>query len=251
MSLSLRYRLQDKLKRYPGLYNWMVDIFCPIYSSRKVRMRQKELLEKHSGNGVIINLGSGVSSYGGGVINCDICPYKGVDVVCDASAIPVENCSADLIINIALLEHVKDPQKVVDEMLRILKDGGELWCFVPFLQPYHAAPSDYYRWTGNGARELYKDFASLKIYSGGGPTSSMLWVVQEWLAILLSFGSHSLKDIFFLAFMVMSFPLKYLDMLLDIYPCSDSLASGYYIHATKSRQIAADDSIGDDETPPR
>ena len=81
------------------------------------------------------------------IINIDIFAFNEVDIVADAEGIPIENNSADLIICVALLEHVKDPQAVVAEMHRIVKSNGEVFCFIPFMQPFHAAPNDFQRWT--------------------------------------------------------------------------------------------------------
>ena len=68
-------------------------------------------------------------------------------------------------------------------MLRGCKKDGEVLCYVPFIVPFHAAPDDYYRWTKNGAKELFKDFSKVEIGIGAGPTSGALWVFQEWLSL--------------------------------------------------------------------
>jgi SAM-dependent methyltransferase len=234
---SLRYWLQSKCMRYPRLYMWCVDLFSPVYTTRKIKLIEKRILEHHPEGNIIVNLGAGVSSYRKDIINCDICPDKvNVSLACDALMIPIKSNSVDLIINIALLEHVKEPKLVIEEMFRILKDKGEIWCFVPFMQPYHAAPSDYYRWTHNGVKRLFSEFPYAKIYVGNGPTSSMLWVMQEWLAILFSFGNRNFKECLFFVFMIISFPFKYLDAILTYYPSAENLVSGYYIHAKKKDQ---------------
>ncbi len=42
----------------------------------------------------------------------------------DVKNLPFENNSYDVVISTGLLEHFRDPQIVVDEMVRVLKDGG-------------------------------------------------------------------------------------------------------------------------------
>jgi hypothetical protein len=63
--------------------------------------------------------------------------------------------------------------------------------------------------------------------------SGFLWVFQEWVSILISFGSSLLKDVAFILVMLVTFPLKYLDLLLERHPGADKIASGFYIHAKK------------------
>ena len=41
-------------------------------------------------------------------------------------------------------------KKVVSEMLRVLKPGGELYCSIPFIFGFHASPHDYQRYTVEG-----------------------------------------------------------------------------------------------------
>jgi hypothetical protein len=63
-------------------------------------------------------------------------------------------------------------------MYRILKLGGELFAYVPFMIPYHAAPDDYYRWTCKGITKLFPCFEAIDIIVGGGPTSGMLYLPE-------------------------------------------------------------------------
>ena len=106
-------------------------------------------------------------------------------------------------------------------------------CYVPFIQPNHAAPDDYLCWTVMGVKEAFRDFNSVDVGVGAGPTSAWLWVTQEWLSLLLSFGSSKLKDVIFLLLMVLTFPLKWIDFLLQWHKDAEKLASGLYVHAKK------------------
>jgi SAM-dependent methyltransferase len=62
----------------------------------------------------------------------------------------------------AVLEHVQDPLKAISELRRTLKKGGLIWIEVPFNQPYHAAPHDYWRVTTHGMRIWMKDFEEIE-----------------------------------------------------------------------------------------
>ncbi len=227
--------IQEYLKKWGNLYLGLVALLGPVKPSRMFISLQKKMLKKHRENDIILSIGSGPHTYMGreDIINCDLFDFPNVDIVCDAYSLPIKDSSVDYIINIAMLEHSKEPEKIISEMLRVCNDSGEIFCFVPFVSPFHAAPDDYYRWTKNGARELFKDFKEVEIGIGAGPTSGALWVLQEWLSLVLSFGNRTIKDIIFLILMIFTFPIKYLDIIFEKYPNADKLASGFYIHAKK------------------
>src|SRR3989344_3895876 len=46
------------------------------------------------------------------------------DIIADASKIPLKNNSVDSVVCFQLLEHVQDPQRVIDEIYRVLKKNG-------------------------------------------------------------------------------------------------------------------------------
>lgn len=87
----------------------------------------------------------GIDLYGGGAsIKVDIAQ----------ESYPFPDNSFDHAICNAVLEHVADPTFVVKEMYRILKPGGTAYVSIPFLQPYHADPEDYRRYTSVGLQQV-------------------------------------------------------------------------------------------------
>ena len=62
----------------------------------------------------------------------------------------------------AILEHVVDPTIALRELHRVLKVGGRIWVEVPFYQPYHPDPHDYWRVSPEGLRAWMKDFRELR-----------------------------------------------------------------------------------------
>jgi len=80
-----------------------------------------------------IYLGSG-KDHKEGFTNVDIHPFEGVDVVCDITkGLPFEDSSIDFVFSQDFLEHI-DPTKkvmVINEIWRVLKDGGEMEHFIP------------------------------------------------------------------------------------------------------------------------
>ncbi|MFH0874140.1 MAG: methyltransferase domain-containing protein [Candidatus Komeilibacteria bacterium] len=84
----------------------------------------------------------------------------------------------DVVVCAAVLEHVPDPGRAIAELRRVLKPGGEIWIEVPFCQPFHPSPQDYWRVTQLGLREWMKDFAEVEsgyFLSQGSPIHSAVY----------------------------------------------------------------------------
>lgn len=87
------------------------------------------------------------------------------DIVGDIHALPLEDRTVDAVICIAVLEHVEDPVLAMAEMYRVLKPGGRLFVYVPFLYYYHAEVGyykDYWRFTKDALALLAKNFSSVE-----------------------------------------------------------------------------------------
>ncbi|MBM3708058.1 MAG: class I SAM-dependent methyltransferase [Actinobacteria bacterium] len=80
------------------------------------------MLKNYDKDDVILNLGSGISFIHrrDDVINIDISDFKNVDVVANVYDLTFQDNCVDLILNIGMLEHAKNPQKIIDEMYRVL-----------------------------------------------------------------------------------------------------------------------------------
>jgi SAM-dependent methyltransferase len=174
-----------------------------------------------------------IESQNADIINIDIFTFNEVDIVADAVDLPIRDHSVDVIINMAMLEHVANPETIIREMHRMLKKDGEFFCFLPFIQPFHAAPDDFHRWTIEGAKHCFKMFRHTDVAIAAGPTSGMLWVAQEWLSILFSFGSRTIHDILFIFLMVLTAPFKLADLALVHFPNAEKIASGFLITGKK------------------
>ena len=191
------------------------------------------LLECLDEDAIIVNLGSGPCRLSPSAINLDISSYSNVDVIADICALPFLDNSVDGVINSVVLEHVPTPITAVNEMRRILKPGGRVFCVVPFMQGYHASPHDYTRWTKAGVEKLFGDFEMVEIGIAAGPTSSFVWILQEWLATLFSFNIPFLYRFLFFFFMVLTCPLKWLDLVLNRYKSAANIAATFYFFGRK------------------
>lgn len=225
-------KFKYKIKKFNKVYSALIEIISPVYPQPffdAKRIIRKEIKGKDV---VALNLGSGNSDFGDDLLNVDLLPYDNVDVICDIEKLPFKDNSVDYIINIAVLEHVPNPQKVIAEIHRVMKPGGKIYCFIPFMQPFHASPYDFQRFTYEGMKHQFKEFEILNL-KPVGPTSGMLWVVQEWFALVFSFGIKPLHTFLYLLFMILTFPIKFLDVIFQFYPMSKNVASGFSIECVK------------------
>ena len=89
---------------------------------------------------------------------------KSVDVFGDGNCLPFEDASFDTVLCTEVLEHLPEPSVVLGEIARVLKPGGRLLATVPFSQPLHELPGDYYRFTPSALEHLL-DGAGLQVES--------------------------------------------------------------------------------------
>jgi SAM-dependent methyltransferase len=226
--------IKEHLKRFPKLYSLLITVVspvCPTDSSKQKKLISQAYLDNKEA--VIVNLGSGSSNMSSKVSNVDIYPYADVDMTCDINSLPFKNDSVDMVFSIAVLEHVPSPEHVVAEILRILKPGGTVYCLFPFMQGFHAAPYDYSRRSQAGLYLLFKDFKTIELSCAGGPTSGFLWVFQEWLAILFSFGIVPIYNLIHLGTMISFWPIKFIDLILIKHPQAKNISSSFVFVGTK------------------
>lgn len=74
------------------------------------------------------------------------------DVFGDGACLPFVDRCLDGVLCLEVLEHVPEPESVLDEIARVLKPGGRAWVTMPFLYPLHDAPFDFQRFTEYGLR---------------------------------------------------------------------------------------------------
>ncbi len=216
--------LKSKLKKFSRIYYWLINAISPVFVGRE----QKHFISNYvDDDKMTLNVGSGNSRIVENICNVDIFSYDNVDVVCDIADLPFLDSSIDVVFNSAVLEHVPNPQKVVDEMYRVLKPNGVIYTVFPFIQGFHASPYDFTRVTEEGIKILHQDFELIEVKPFGGPTSGMLWVLQEWIAILFSFGNKKIHMFIYLFVMVITAPIKFLDYFLIKHPMAKNISSGF------------------------
>ena len=66
--------------------------------------------------------------------------YSNLDIIGDICNIPIKDNVYDVIISTQVLEHVKEPEKLIKESYRVLKRGGSLYMSAPQGWGVHQAP---------------------------------------------------------------------------------------------------------------
>ena len=89
----------------------------------------------------------------------------------------------DTIICLAVLEHVYNPFKAIENITKLLKDGGKVYGMVPYLYHYHAPDDlkfqDYFRFSKDALSYLFKDFKEVELYPIRGKVSTSLNILME------------------------------------------------------------------------
>lgn len=222
---AFKARVKHRAGRF---YPLAIAALSPVYGDAGV----KAFVASFGAEDLVCDLGSGTTHYDDPVVCVDGFAYETVNVVCDLGELPFADGSLDGVISQAVLEHVPDPAAHVAEIFRVLRPGGRVLCFLPFMQPFHASPYDYTRLTIPGLRHLFEDFSVETTRVAGGPTSGLLWTLQEWLAMVGSLGSERLYRMLVPLMWTLS-PLKYIDAILIHHPAAHVIASGFVIEASK------------------
>lgn len=109
-------------------------------------------------------------------INLDL--HTNPNLFADVTQTPLKAQIADSIICTEVLEHLQDPQACVDEMHRLLHNGGLVFASTPFFYPVHADPYDFQRFTEDGLRFLFRNFKLVEVHRMGGYAGVLGLIVE-------------------------------------------------------------------------
>lgn len=118
------------------------------------------------------------------VVAFDIYASPHVAFLADAHQIPVLDASFDAVWIQAVLEHVVQPEVVVDEIRRVLGPGGLVFADTPFLWPVHELAWDFTRYTASGHRWLFRRFDAVAAGTSSGPGTVFVLAIRHLVAAL-------------------------------------------------------------------
>lgn len=175
------------------------------------------------------------------ILETDIYFGPRTNLICDGHDLPFCNDSIDGVIIQAVLEHVLDPQRVVDEIYRVLKMGGVVYADTPFMQQVHMGRYDFTRFTALGHRRLFRHFAEIESGMSGGPGVALAWSLRYFLRSFantyrtLAILTHLSSFLFFW--------LKYFDSFLSKRRGAADAASAYYFFGSKNETPLPDKEL--------
>lgn len=112
------------------------------------------------------------------VIAFDIYPSDMTQFVADGHHVPLQSNSFDGVLVQAVLEHVLAPERIVDEIHRVLRPDGVVYAETAFMQHVHEGAHDFIRFTERGHRWLFRAFEEIEGGPIGGPALQLLWSID-------------------------------------------------------------------------
>jgi SAM-dependent methyltransferase len=240
-----------RLNRERGIVRTLVQGLTPAISANLVARRNyvklRSLFDKLGSDLRVLIVGGATLGEGIGVllehpgievVETDVTLGPRVGLVCDAHDLPFEDGSFQCVIAQAVLEHVVDPHRCVEEIHRVLAPAGVVYAETPFMQQVHLGRFDFSRFTHLGHRRLFRHFEEIDSGPAGGPGMALAW---SYLYFLLSFStSRIVRGIIRVFASLTAFHLKYFDHFLNRRAGAYDAAAGYYLIARKSDQVLSD-----------
>lgn len=178
----------------------------------------------------ILVIGAGDTKLNGDVTYSDVAFGKNVACIADAHDLPFLSGAFDACVVSAVLEHVVDPFRCVQEIMRILRPQGYVFAETPFMYPVHMREYDFTRFTHMGHRRLFRYFDEIRSGMSAGAGVSLSHICRY--AITSLSDRPGLKKWLKMIGLLTTYPLRWLDCLsYDTNSAYDS-AAGFYFFGT-------------------
>jgi len=134
---------------------------------------------------LVLDVGAGNSSINHSqVIQIDLIPCENTNIACDAEKLPFKSSTFDAAYCSHVLEHVKNPFGVSEEIKRVLKRGGYVDVAVPFICPYHDTPDNYFNMTSSGVKILFNDFEPIDWGVAAGAGHAVRHIIGDYKRLI-------------------------------------------------------------------
>ena len=132
-----------------------------------------------------------------------------------------------------VLEHVPEPQKVLNEIKRILKNDGKAIITVPFLGYLHNEPYDFFRYTKHSLKYMAEKsgLQVIEIKESGGLISFLGYI---WSTFFVGFfGGFPILNYIVL---LLNIPISFIFFSLDaIFPSKKIMPLNYILILSKNK----------------
>lgn len=219
-----------------GAHNWLIYDVGDCWLERNVDFYR----------GVTYDLGCGEAPYKEWFLQY-VDQYIGVDwsnslhdIKADIVAnlnepLPIEDHVADTVLSFSVLEHLCEPQLMLNEAHRIMKLGGTLVLQVPWQWWIHEAPYDFYRYTPHALQLLLSraGFSEINVHAQSG-IFTMLIMKLNYFSLRLIRGPKATRYLVQILLIVFWFLGQKLAVLLDKLDSSWELETiGFFVTAKK------------------
>ena len=129
----------------------------------------------------------------------DIFYSENIQFIADAHKIPLPDRYYDAVVIQAVLEHVLEPARVVEEIWRVLAPEGLVYAETPFMQHVHEGAYDFTRFTNSGHRYLFRKFETVRSGASAGAGTTLVWSIDYFFRSLFRSrtAGKAVKLIFF------------------------------------------------------
>jgi SAM-dependent methyltransferase/uncharacterized protein YbaR (Trm112 family) len=245
--------LAEPVARAPGpldhVREWLRHVPSPSVNLSAVHCFEKmrtELLARNTSPLVLV-VGGGIMGKGMQaltsvpairLVNVDPSPGSAALLFCDGHDLPFADGCIDGVVVQAVLEHVADPVRCVDEIHRVLAPGGVVYSEIPFMQQVHQYGYDFTRFSHLGHRRLFRRFSEIESGAVAGPGTALAWA---WRYFLAGFARSRLASrILSWIGRITAMLIEQADYLFGQRPAGLDAASCTYFLGTKSDRIASD-----------
>ncbi|MCC8358514.1 class I SAM-dependent methyltransferase [Salinimicrobium sediminilitoris] len=157
----------------------VIDISNHYYLVYKPLIRDIKYAINNYSAGKVLDIGCGNKPYKSlfenkcdEYVGCDIVQSseKCVDIICDATNIPLDDNSIDTIFCTQVIEHVDDHNRLLKEIFRLLKPDGHIILSGPMYWHLHEEPYDFFRFTKYGFKFIFENqgLRPVEILANGG-----------------------------------------------------------------------------------
>jgi SAM-dependent methyltransferase len=156
-------------------------------------------------------------------------------VAFDGVSIPFPDASFSTVLCTEVLEHAREPLKLISEIERVLKPGGRFLATVPFSARVHYSPYDFHRFTRFALVEMLSSFDEVSIEERGNDVAV---IANKLVVLAMRLSRPSRWSVINWPLLVILLPLTltfvfiaHFAMTLDLGSKDDPL--GYSISASK------------------
>lgn len=236
--------IKEILNRHLFRPVWYSIIINPYFIIRRGLFKKiKQFAKSDFSNKNILDVGCGIKPYqslfnaasyigidieGGGHKDRDKLPDK----FFDGTTIPYPDNSFDAVICTEVLEHTPDPEKLLSEIKRVLKTGGDFYMTMPFVWYEHEIPFDFNRFTRYKIKSIFEKTGLniIKLEENPGVFRVCGQLISAFTFERLFVKNKPLK---MLVAIVLCFPIQLIFICLDSIFRNHWLSLNYIVTAKK------------------